>query len=252
MGALSRSQRKSIESLVQQFETHCDEFRLLTEQVRLRISETKPLFSLIHSLKWRVKEPAHLREKLERKIEAAGMEGRAFEITEDNLFLKINDLAGIRLLHLHTRQMDKIHRHLSEAFEEGQYPIVEGPIAKTWDNETRDYFKKIGIQTEDSNSLYTSVHYVIQSNSRTKYTCEIQVRTLAEELWGEVSHSFNYPNPTRSIACGEQIKVLARVTSSCSRLVDSVYLSRREYEEKIVAPLSKKRQWQRDKRGTGH
>lgn len=66
-----------------------------------------------------MKEPAHLREKLERKIEAAGMEGRAFEITEDNLFLKINDLAGIRLLHLHTRQMEKIHRHLSEAFDEG-------------------------------------------------------------------------------------------------------------------------------------
>ena len=30
--------------------------------------------------------------------------------------------------------------------------------------------------------MYTSVHYVVESNSNTRATCEIQVRTLAEEL----------------------------------------------------------------------
>ena len=34
--------------------------------------------------------------------------------------------------------------------------------------------------------MYTSVHYVIGSASRTTVTCEIQVRTLMEEVWGEV------------------------------------------------------------------
>ncbi len=232
MASLSRSQEKLVESLVQQFESKLAEFRLFADQVRGRISETKPLFSLIHSLKWRVKEPSHLGDKLRQKIEAANQEKRVFKITEENLFSKINDLAGIRLLHLHTRQMEDIHHHLSEALNEGLFPIMEGPVAKTWDNETRDYFRDIGIQTEDSDSLYTSVHYVIGSNSKTKYTCEIQVRTLAEELWGEVSHSFNYPRPTQSVACREQIKVLARMTSGCSRLVDSVFLSLREFESK--------------------
>lgn len=234
MDSLSPPQKRSVESLVQQFESKLDEFRIFADQVRGRITETKPLFSLIHSLKWRVKEPSHLREKLRRKLEAANEDNRTFEITQENLFSKINDLAGIRLLHLHTRQMEDIHRYLSEALNEGLYPIVEGPIAKTWDNETRDYFRDIGFQTEESSSLYTSVHYVIGSNSRTKYTCEIQVRTLAEELWGEVSHSFNYPHLTRSVACSEQIKVLARITSGCSRLVDSVFLSLREFEDKIA------------------
>ena len=56
-------------------------------------------------------------------------------------------------------------------------------------------------------------------------TAEIQVRTLMEEVWGEVDHTINYPNPIDSLACSEQLKVLARVTSSASRLVDSIFAS---------------------------
>ena len=76
--------------------------------------------------------------------------------------------------------------------------------------------------------MYTSVHYVIEPNRRTKYTCELQVRTLAEEVWGEVDHTINYPIATPIIACKEQIAVLARVTSGCTRLVDSLF---RTYED---------------------
>ena len=71
--------------------------------------------------------------------------------------------------------------------------------------------------------MYTSVHYVIEPNSRTKSTGEIQVRTLAEEIWGEVDHTINYPKKSSILPCREQIKVLARVTSSCTRLVDSIF-----------------------------
>ena len=194
------------------------------------IVETKPLFRRIHSIKWRIKDNDSLRDKLLRKIADAHATGDAFDITEDNFFSRVNDLVGIRLLHLHTRQMADINPELLSALQEGQYRIVEGPKARTWDNETSTYFHEIGIPSEMTDSMYTSVHYVIESNSRTKYTCEIQVRTLAEEIWGEVSHAFAYPHPTKSIACQEQIKVLARVTSSCSRLLDSTFKSLEEFE----------------------
>jgi putative GTP pyrophosphokinase len=80
-----------------------------------------------------------------------------------------------------------------------------------------------------SPSLYTSVHYVIAPNRKTGLTCEIQVRTLAEELWGEVDHTLNYPLKSMSLACREQIKVLARVTSSCTRLVDAIFISHEDH-----------------------
>jgi len=145
------------------------------------------------------------------------------DITPDNLFVRINDLAGIRVLHLHTRQIEKIDQVLKGIFEEAQYKLAEGPFARSWDDESRAYFKSLGIETQESPSMYTSVHYVIESASRTKVTGEIQVRTLAEEVWGEVDHYFNYPDQTDILACREQIKVLARVTSSASRLVDSIF-----------------------------
>jgi len=46
-----------------------------------------------------------------------------------------------------------------------------------------------------------------------------------EEVWGEVDHVLNYPRKTKSVACAEQLKVLARVTSSATRLVDSIFIT---------------------------
>ncbi len=155
-----------------------------------------------------------------------------------NLFGKINDLAGLRLLHLHTRQFANINQCLTRIFGEQHYRIVEQPTARAWDDESRDYFKSIGIKCVKSDSMYTSVHYVIAPNRQ--YTCEIQVRTLAEELWGEVDHSMNYPKKTESLACREQIKVLARVTSSCSRLVDSIFRSHEDHLANASERRSKK------------
>jgi ppGpp synthetase/RelA/SpoT-type nucleotidyltranferase len=51
-----------------------------------------------------------------------------------------------------------------------------------------------------------------------------------EEVWGEVDHSINYPEKSDSHSCREQIKALARATSSCSRLVDSIF-STHEHEQ---------------------
>jgi len=71
--------------------------------------------------------------------------------------------------------------------------------------------------------MYTSVHYVIASGSMRTVACEIQVRTLMEEVWGEVDHMINYPHQTPHLPCREQIRALARVTSSATRLVDSIF-----------------------------
>jgi len=183
----------------------------------------------IHSLKWRVKDCEHLQDKLERKMIEAKAGKEHIDITTENLFETINDLAGCRILHLHTKQFELIHERLTRIFGEYKYELIEGPVARTWDDESRALFAQMGITTKESPSLYTSVHYVIAPNRRTRITCEIQVRTLAEELWGEVDHTINYPHQSESLECREQIKVLARVTSSCTRLVDSIFSSHEDH-----------------------
>jgi putative GTP pyrophosphokinase len=234
--SISDSQLKRIDRLVDHYVSNQDDYEVFLDQVLTLVTRCKPLRPHVHSFKGRVKDPTHLKDKLIRKMLDAKKKKERVDITEDNLFTKINDLAGIRILHLYTRQMDKINFALKHLLEEAQYPLLEGPEARTWDDESRRYFTDIGIATKDSPSLYTSVHYVIEANSRTKYTCEIQVRTLMEEVWGEVDHTINYPHRVDSVACREQLMALARMTSSCTRLVDSIFRSYEDHQQnRIIA-----------------
>lgn len=204
------------------------------------ITGSRELTRYIHSVKSRLKDPDHLRDKLRRKIKQCEQAGYEFDINPENILTKVNDLAGVRVLHLHTRQIREIDLGLRNILDEQRYALIEGPFARTWDDESRAFFKDCGISTQESPSLYTSVHYVVGSASRTTITCEIQVRTLMEEVWGEVDHSVNYPHGIDSVPCKEQLKVLARVTSSASRLVDSIFATLDDHRtSRATAPESK-------------
>jgi ppGpp synthetase/RelA/SpoT-type nucleotidyltranferase len=177
----------------------------------------------IGALNKRIKDPEHLRDKLLRKFGKCKEDGKLFDITTENMFEKITDLGGIRILHLHTKQVQEIDRELRTITEEMRITLSEGPFARTWDDESRNFFSQLGFSTQESPTMYTSVHYVVASNSRTVVTCEIQVRTLMEEVCGEVNHAINYPQEIDSVACTEQIRALARSTSSATRLVDAIF-----------------------------
>ena len=218
----SAQEKKRIESIIDRFSTDQNLVERFMKSIleELRVPKLKPF---VHSIKSRVKEPDRLCDKLIRKLNACKAEGRPFEYTPENLYEKITDLAGVRILHLHTRQIVEINRYINEMIEEQSLTLVEKPSARTWDDEYRQIFKDAGIDTQVSPTLYTSVHYVVGAKSKTPVTCEIQVRTLMEEVWGEVDHTINYPHPNASVACREQIRALARVTSSSTRLVDAIF-----------------------------
>jgi ppGpp synthetase/RelA/SpoT-type nucleotidyltranferase len=223
---LSPEQTEEVDQLVKVYVADRDRYQILLNGLKT-LAESRPLADFIHSSKARLKDPDHLRDKLTRKWrKALGGEG-VWDIDKNNLFERINDLAGLRLIHLHTRQLELINAHLLDALEEISMPLVQR-FARTWDDENRSYFRGLGIETEDSESMYTSVHYIVEANWRTKRTCEIQVRTLSEELWGEVDHSINYPYPSPKMTCREQLRVLARATSTCTRLVDSIFAAHAE------------------------
>src|SRR5215510_5403793 len=57
----------------------------------------------VHSVRYRIKDEDHLRDKIRRKNR---------QITADSLFKEITDLAGVRVLHLHMEQFEEIHREI--------------------------------------------------------------------------------------------------------------------------------------------
>jgi putative GTP pyrophosphokinase len=222
---ISRGEQILIKNLVTHYIKNQNFIEVMLKQLSDAILGSTKLMAHVHSTKARLKDPEHLEDKLLRKLAEAKSKKRPFTISEKNLLYRINDLAGFRILHLHTEQIVSINRELLAVLEEYRFPLFEKPKARTWDDESREFFRRCGIKPIKSPTMYTSVHYVVESNSTTRATCEIQVRTLAEELWGEVDHTMNYPHESPVLSCREQIKVLARVTSSCSRLVDSIFRS---------------------------
>lgn len=106
---------------------------------------------------------------------------------------------------------------------DGDWILDEAPSAFTWDPEAEKFFQQLGVQTSLKDSLYTSVHYLVRPRSDAKWCCEIQVRTLFEEAWGEIEHAINYPHNTEIVSLREQLRVLAKLVATGSRLADSIF-----------------------------
>ncbi|TWR28442.1 (p)ppGpp synthetase [Mucilaginibacter achroorhodeus] len=183
----------------------------------------KKPFPIIHSIKSRLKDPTHLEDKLQRKLDKGIM------ITKDNLFDIISDFAGVRVLHLYQDQFEEINKAINDKIESGDWIFVERPKAYTWDPESAAFYSTLGLDTEVRDTYYTSIHYLVKPNNKNKICCEIQVRTLFEEIWGEIDHTINYPHPTDSLACKEQIRVLAKLVSTGTRLADSIFRTHKEF-----------------------
>ena len=204
------------------------ELKAFLQTVLFFFENNPALKGIVHSVKSRMKDPEHLKDKIQRKLKSEKI------IDENNLFTVVNDLIGVRVLYLYQDQFQLIHNELLKKVDETKdWMFVEAPKAYTWDPETREYFEKLNIHTEVRDTYYTSVHYVIKPNNElSNITCEIQVRTLFEEIWGEIDHTINYPHPTEIIACKEQLRVLAILVSTGTRLADSIFRTYNDVSEK--------------------
>jgi ppGpp synthetase/RelA/SpoT-type nucleotidyltranferase len=172
--------------------------------------------SIIHSIRYRLKDIDHLKEKVQRK------ESEGKIITCENLFNSITDFAGVRILHLYPSAFKYIHNSILEQIKDDEWYFFENPIAYTWDPEQKKIFEGLSITTKIKESYYTSVHYVLMPREDSEIKCELQVRTLFEEIWGEIDHNINYPTQSGKKSIREQLKVLASLTATGSRLIESI------------------------------
>ncbi len=211
-----------VEQALAAFEQRAHEFSIFMNGIE-KWFETHPRLSmspmpLIHSVKSRLKDRGHLQEKIARKRDDGP------PIDGANLFWRITDFAGVRVLHLYQEQARTIHEEILDKVQnKHDWVLCETPKAYTWDPESNEFFTSLGLEVKLKDTFYTSVHYVVRPRADSPLCCEIQVRTLFEEIWGEVDHALNYPKPTGLVACQEQLRVLTKVVGAGSRLVDSIF-----------------------------
>lgn len=217
-----RKAADDVPSLIDVYKKHRRLYELFLKSVESDFLSEPSLNSgtpaVIHSTRSRLKDEDHLAQKILRKR----ADGR--DINTENILSSITDLAGLRVLHLHQSQFGEIHNFIKGKIKTKGWKLLEKPIAYTWDPDSVIYFKRFGIRTAVKPSYYTSVHYLIApANNVAGICCEVQVRTLFEEAWGEIDHSINYPEPTQVLANIEQLRVLSRLVSTGSRLADSIF-----------------------------
>ncbi len=166
----------------------------------------------LHSIRGRVKSPEHLVEKIIRK---RGKEHsyKYKDIDVSNYKSIVRDLIGIRILVLAKEEWEGIFDEIVSLFpqnDSSDIRMVESPKAYTRYGD-RDIFKG-KIVSEHSNKGYRSQHYVVCFKG---VYCEIQVRTLSEEVFGEFDHKVKYPYRDNN-------KFLIRYSNTLSQLLDSV------------------------------
>jgi len=208
---------QQVELAIKAFEEKSYEFELFKDAIVGYFSKNPNINKYIHSIKSCLKDTSHLREKIHRKWDIHNF------ITPENLFSRITDLAGVRVLHLSQDQFAQIHEAILDKVKSNDWYLGENPTAYTWDPESVSFFEGFGFLVERKESFYTSIHYLIRPREDSFICCEIQVRTLFEEIWGEVDHILNYPIKIENYACREQILVLAKLVGAGSRLVDAIF-----------------------------
>lgn len=218
----------NIKNCILLFQEYRDRFAIFEQQVCAFFKNSKILnsspFPLIHSYKSRLKDLSHLEDKLNRKWEKGEF------VTPENFFQEITDLCGVRVLHLSHEQFPSIHQEIMRNITDYKdWVLHETPKAYIWDKEKEDIYRELGLNVQTKDSNYTSMHYVVRPNKDSFISCEIQVRTLFEEVWGEIDHEINYPHKTDSIACKEQIKVLSKLVNTGSRLADAIFITHNDY-----------------------
>jgi putative GTP pyrophosphokinase len=171
------------------------------------VATPSPIRQIMH----RIKQPEKVVEKIFRKPELFSDKLSA------NSLKKMHDTIGIRIIVYFSSQLSLIDRELrnSTFFEiDDSYP-------------PKAYFEpeeliRLGlshIEHKQKDSGYTSIHYKVwlkesSVHIKERPVFEIQVRTLAQELWCELEHVLSYKSETRpNLSAKRRFQILSRDVS---------------------------------------
>lgn len=167
----------SLNSIYLDFMNRYDSLKKIISNIEFKLKEC----SKVHSSSARLKDPKHLIEKVIRKTN-----GKGTRFSSENYHQHITDLMGIRLLYVFKEDFPEIHDFIISNFGS---KVIEKIACYRKGDKTQVYSEK-GLDLQERNG-YRSVHYVIDTGNH--FCCEVQVRTLTEEAWGEMDHAIRYP-----------------------------------------------------------
>ncbi|EJC7005051.1 RelA/SpoT domain-containing protein [Vibrio parahaemolyticus] len=169
----------------------------------------------VHSVRWRVKDPEHLMEKIVRKtMEGSESYNEAYvAIDESNYHEIVTDLVGIRALHLFKDDCFDIDEYLRDVWVPKESPVYYVRVG----DEPKLEIDRFVVKTHPAG--YRSLHYVFESQPMNqKVYTEVQVRTIFEEGWSEIDHNVRYPNFSDNEQVAYFLKIFNRLAGSADEM----------------------------------
>ena len=152
-------------------------------------------YNPIDTIKRRLKSPASIADKLQR---------RGLPVTVESMRENLSDVAGIRILC---------------PFEEDIYAVADTVLSQDDISlvEKKDYIKR------PKSNGYRSLHLIVEvpiftPEGKQMVRVEIQLRTIAMELWAELEHRLRYKqdlDPALAESLSEELRACA---DSCAEL----------------------------------
>lgn len=177
----------------------------------------------VHSIRFRLKDEEHLLDKVIRKR----IENKDRIINDSNFIDEIDDLIGVRVLHLYKDDWRLVHQYILETYE-----LNEPPIAYIREGDETDLYTNNGCEIKVHPRKYRSVHYIIKVQpTKETFKAEIQVRTLFEEAWSEIDHEIRYPNNTENLVLGEYLNIFNRIAGSADEMGMFIKKLRQSFHE---------------------
>ena len=197
-------------------------------------------FPSVHSVRWRIKNPDHLLEKIVRKC--VDQKEKYRSITEHNYFEIVTDLVGLRALHLFKDDCFSIDEDLRNTWTPAEPP--KAYFREGDPQDLIDRFQKNGFEVEKHPAGYRSIHYVCSTQPvQRRVLAEIQVRTIFEEGWSEIDHRVRYPNFSENELVAYFLNIFNRLAGSADEMgtfVQDLTTALSDLDAKLIATNQKK------------
>jgi putative GTP pyrophosphokinase len=202
-----------LESIYQDYKKRRDNLEKVQDSLLEFLNKLKKQTNHIHSIGTRIKDDDHLIYKIVRKLLTNQLKYSG--ICKENYYKVITDFVGGRILLKYLKDWQEIDELIQETvtidrnnnidflkkpdynFKELNHDeiyMVEDPkLYLKWGSPN---FSSNRIKTEYSYKCYRSVHYTLKIQNE---YCELQLRTLADEIYAEFSHDIYYPISEKNV-----------------------------------------------------
>ena len=184
----------------------------LADEFTFKLIDTKA----VHSVRRRVKKPAHLIEKIIRK----GKKYVDRNISVENYKEIVTDLIGVRVLHLFKDDWINIHNEILKFWDVAETPQINVRPGDYNMDLLKEAMKNLNCEIIVREHGYRSVHYLVQTTSETgeKFFVEMQVRTVFEEAWSEIDHIIRYPYDVDNPILNDYLSIFNRIVGSADEM----------------------------------